>query len=122
MTATSTESDSPTADVAELRAQVEAAKAASRPLSQAGTDQKNSALAHLADALRHLIERNIQGTRDMAGLVFPGSPHVDDDRPGFRFAPLVKLGGADAWSHRGLIALGFPGQGRASQQSTEQSN
>jgi len=70
----------------------------------------------LGDAPRHLVERNVDGTGDVAGGVLLGSAHVDHSGCGFRFAPRVEFSCADAGS---LGRLGIFGERRGSQQGAK---
>ena len=70
----------------------------------------------LGDPLRHLVERDVQGARDVARGVLFGRTNVDDDRPAPGFAARLQLGGADA---RGFVGLRVLGESRDGQKRGE---
>jgi hypothetical protein len=70
------------------------------------------------DALSYLVERNVDGARDMAGGILRRSANIDHNRCFSRCAPVVKVGCADAW---GLTELRFASKRAAAKNGDEES-
>jgi hypothetical protein len=73
---------------------------------------------NLRDALSDLVERDVDGARDVASGVLRWCANIDHNRRFSRCTPVVEFGCANAW---GLIGLGLSGEGDAAKDGDEKS-